>query len=519
MRKVFIDIQTDNYAYLTTGDDNKLMDLLIKSFTREEREYNNFYRTWETRKHIECKIVIDKKTDQRQLQVKAGLVPYLCHSLRKNRIDFELVNHRPSIKGIFAEEDIVTHLCDGVNLRSYQKQAAKAILSVGFGCVQLPTSAGKTEVVASAMLTYFNKFPHDAVLYVVPTVMLKNEAKARFTQYGLKVNDDFPLIDGAINILTYMALNRADNNKFGYKERDKVKAVIWDEAHRLAAPKTQKIVHRFKCIQMSIGMSATPSEETKQKFYLKDLNSKDMAVFGVTGRLLYSMSVADTIERDYVTKIEVHVIEHTTKQKLYDDENDWHIVKNCIIKDKERAQFSARYIKKFFDEHNLHTALVYIPEIEWSQLYMTEVAKEYQSDSSVRVLELYGGGRIYEHRKRDGKLVQLTKDEAKQALEDIRSDKVKTIISGTSFIKEGINIISIQALFSTGGVKGAIPIKQIVGRAMRKHDDKDVAYICEIGETNNPVIQSQLRKKLDIYTSEYQAKVVFDYLNDKIASI
>lgn len=499
-----ITIKKDNFAYITTDNQN-LFDLLIRSFTREVREFNNFYRIWETKQKQAYKMFM-RDGGERELQIKAGLIPYLCHSLNMNRIKFNIVNERRSIKGEF--KDVVRCLNDEITLRTYQEEAAMAILSTGFGCIQLPTSAGKTEVAASVMRTYFQKHPNDTIMYVVPTVMLKSEAKDRFISYGLKVNDDFPVKEGYVNILTYAALSRADNNKFGYKERDKIDAILWDEAHRLSAPKAQKLIHKFKNICMSVGISATPSDGSSRKYLLKDLSYKDMEVFGCTGRILYSVSIQDTIDKAYVTGIEVHVIEHETRHKLYDDENDWHVVKNVILKDKERAEFVAKYIKQFFTEHNMHTALCYIPEIGWSHIYMTEVAKIFEDQKDVRILELYGGGAVHEHI--NGEFVKLSGEQAKKAIEDIRSGEVKTIFSGTSFIREGINITSIQALFNIGGNKGTILIKQIVGRAMRKFQDKNIAYICEVSESNNPILIAQLRKKLEIYESEYNAKIVYD---------
>lgn len=499
-------VKKDNFAYIT-ADSQNLLNLITRSFTREVKEFNNYYRMWEKRKKQAYKTL--KRNDKTEIQIKAGLVPYFCHSLNKNRIKYHIINERRSIKGEF--DNVITKLNDNITLRNYQKDAAKAILSTGFGCIQLPTSAGKTEVAASVMRTYFQKYQNDTIMYVVPTVMLKGEAKDRFESYGLKVNCDFPLKSGYVNILTYMALCRANNNKFGYKERDKVDAILWDEAHRLSAPKAQNLIHKFKNICMSVGISATPSDESSNKYLLKDLSYKDMEVFGCTGRILYSVSIQDTIDKDYVTGIEVHIIEHETRHQLDNDEHDWHIVKNIILKDKERARFAARYIKRFFTEHNMHTALCYIPEIEWSHIYMTEVAELFKDQKDVRILELYGGGVVHEHI--NGDFIKLDGDAAKKAIEDIRDGNVKTIFSGTSFIREGINITSIQALFNIGGNKGTILIKQIVGRAMRKFQDKSVAYICEISECNNPILKSQLRKKLDIYSSEYNAEIIYDSLD------
>lgn len=496
-----IHIKKDYYAYITT-DNEQLMQLLKKSFIRKDKVYNNYYRMYETRNKV-FYTMIDNGTC---LKVKAGLISYLCASLDKNNIKYDLIDDRlkfkTKLKGIY-------QLDNKVELRDYQKQTVRAVLDNQFCCIQLPTSTGKTEVATSIIKSYLFSYYNDAVLYAVPTKKLQKEAEERFNNYGLKTNTKFPIQKNTVNVLTYAALIRADTEKFDYKQRNNVGVLIVDECHHLSADKLSKLVHRLHNLRMSVGLSATLSEDIDlcNKKYLKELKTKEFAVIGCTGKVVYHMDIDESIDKKFVTPIEVRVLVNRTKHKLGDDETDWQIIKNTILKDKDRAKRVAEYTKHIFNDANLDTIVLLIPEVEWSRIYMEQLNNIMQN-SDVRLFEMYGGDIIYEYKQ--GNPVQLeTKEEKQEAENAIRNSKVKTIFSATTFFFEGINITNIQAVINCYGGKDSKRVKQQAGRCMRLSENKEVAYIHEVKDVNNPVLESQFRKRINIYEKEYNAKVVY----------
>lgn len=499
-------IKKDNYAYLNTNGNSKLFSLLLKSFSRKEKVFNNFYRMYEMRTSIYYGLVDNKKF----IKIKAGLVPFLVASLDKNRIQYRIIDERKKLK---TNINIITRLNNDVELRKYQYEAVKAIFNVSYGVVQLPTSSGKTEISSSIIKSYFTEY-NDAILYVVPTVALQKEAKTRFESYGIDTNLQFPLQQNKVNIITYMGLIRADNNKLGYKQRDTVGMIIFDEAHHLSADKSSKIVHRFNNLRSVIGMTATPSNDLETKTFLKELNSKELTMFGCTGPVAYKMEIDETIDYGFVTPIEVRVVDFYTKHSLGEDENDWHIIKRVILKDEERAQFVANYTKHIFDDANLNTVVLLIPEVQWSRQYMKHIADLYKN-SDVKIFELYGSGAICEYI--NNKPVSLTSSTDKdRVMDEIRNPNIKTIFSATTFFFEGINIKNLQAVINCYGGRDSKRIKQQCGRAMRLFNGKNVAYIHEIKDCNNPVLLSQFRHRIDIYKQEYNAKIVYSSFGKNI---
>lgn len=507
-----INIKKDYYAYLSVDTNNvKLFELLKKSFIRMERVYNNLYRMYETRRKIMYGVVEKGK----YIKVKAGIIPYLIASLDKTGIKYKIIDERNNFNLPLVLNE---RLNDEVILRQYQIEAVQEAINKRFGCIQIPTGGGKTEISASIIKSFLSIHFKEAMLYIVPTCRLQKESAERFEKYGIKTNIELPIKTGCVNILTYLAMVRANNDKLNYQQRNQVGAIIFDECHRLSADKASKIVHRFPNIKMCIGTSATPSSEIENKTYLKELNSKEMQVYGSTGPIIYKMDVQETIEDSFVVPVEVRVVEYESEHKLSENETDWHLIKRVLLKDENRAKFVADYTKHIVDDANLNTVVLLTPEVEWSQIYMKHVAENFKDNQEIYVFELYGNNRIIYHHK-NGKIIEIKKQEKKDKVwEMIRNPNIKTVFSATTFLYEGIDVPCIQALVNCGSGRDSKRVKQQLGRCMRLFKDKNIAYIHEIKDKHNVVLESQFRHRMDIYKEEYNARVIYSSFgkeNDK----
>lgn len=495
-----INIKNDYFGYLNT-DDSKLFKLLLKSFTRIYSEYNVFFKSYKnvTKKYY---TLVNKG---KIIKVKAGFIQYLCKSLDDKNIKYILIDNRPKLKLI---NNIITNLNSEVKLRDYQIQAVRRAINNRFCCLQLPTGTGKTEISASIIKTIYNT-EKGAFLYVVPTISLMKEAKKRFIDYGIEVNTEYPIKEDVVNILTYMSLVRANKDKLSNKQKDLVKYIIFDEVHHIGGEKNSKIVHMFRNLKLCVGMSATIVDSIDNKIYLKDFNNKELNIIGCTGSIVFSKSINESIDANFVTPIKIFYRDFIMKNKNYikqDFGSDWIAIKNNILKSEDRATFVANYVKYIIDTFHFHTLALLIPEIEWSHLYMNNIKNTLVSYNT-RLFELQGGGRIYEYI--NGNLKYLDTEEDKQdALDAICDTNTNTIFSATTFFFEGINIKNIQALLNCYGGKDFKRVKQQCGRAMRLFDNKDVAYIFEIRDLESNVLLSQFNKRMDIYIKDFDASVI-----------
>lgn len=496
-----ITIKKDNYAYFDCNGDNRLFLLLIKSFTRKEKEYNNYYKIWEYKKKSLYSLINNGNT----LRVKAGLIPYLCNSLDLNKISYNIIDERKTISENF---ELVYKLNNNVILRDYQIEAVDNVIKDRFCYVQIPTAGGKTEVAASLIKSFLKFYNKEAILYLVPTKKLKQEAIDRFKEYNIPTNEKLPIIKGEANVLTYASITRATRSKFDYIQRDSIGMFICDEAHHLSANKLSKVIHDLHNLRFSIGLSATPSNDTSTKKYLKELNSKEMLVYGCTGVCSYKLDIIDTIRQNFVTDIEVHVLLNEPENDI-GEENDWNLVKNIILKDKNRAIKVAKYVNYILNKANLNTIALLTAEIEFSSIYMKEIYNEFKDNRNVYIFELYGGETALVYNK-DGTTTKVTKKQDIDKIYNmIRNPNIITIFSCTSFFYEGINITNLQAIINCYGGRDSKRVKQQVGRCMRLFENKDIAYIHEIKDIGNPVLESQFNKRMEIYTNEYNAKIKY----------
>lgn len=496
---LIITIKRDNYAYFSCNKGDKLFSLLLASFTRKEKEYNNYYRIWETR----IKKVYSLLDNGETLRVKAGLIPYLCNSLIANNIDFKIEDKRKTINSNFTP---IYELNNEIKLRDNQIEAVNNVIRDRFCYVQIPTSGGKTEISASLIKSFLKCYSTEAVLYIVPTKKLQEEATERFIKYNIPVNNKLPIIKGEANVLTYASITRATTSKFDYIQRNSIGMFIVDEAHHLSADKLSNVVHNLHNLRFSVGMSATPSNDTQVKHYLKELNYKEMLVYGCTGVCSYRLEILDVIEKNLVTKIKVDVLSNTVNYTY--EENDWNLIKNVILKDKNRAVRIAKYVKYIVDTLNLNTISLLTAEVEFSSIYMKEIFNEFKDDD-VYIFELYGGNSAVIYNK-DGSTTKVNKEQGINYIYDmIRNPNIKTIFSCTSFFYEGINIINLQAIVNCYGGRDSKRIKQQVGRCMRLFEGKDIAYIYEIQDIGNAVLENQFNKRIGIYEKEYNADITY----------
>lgn len=492
-------VDKDYFAYISC-DDKSLFSLIKRSFTRKISKYNNWLKRYEERE-VKHYTLFNKG---KQIKVKAGLIPFLTASFDSRGIEYNVRDNRERLD--LKTKNVVTKFSNGMFLRPYQEEAARLALAENYCCIQLPTGAGKTNVAASIIKTYLESYYRRAVVYVVPTIRLQTEAKERFESYGIKTSTTKDFILGVANIVTYTTLVRSE---ISTEVKNRIGAILWDECHHLKANKASKIVHQYKKLNLCVGLSATVVADIEYKKQLNRLADQDFSVFGCTGLPVYYKPIDETIEEKYITPIKINVVENREQIKLTDEElADWHVIKRKVLMSKNRANLIAALTKQLVEQRNLNTVCLLIPEVLWSKQYMVILSQYFEFNKDVRIILMYGQDKYDEII--DGKIQNLaTDEEKKEAMQAIKDPNIKTVFSATSFLYEGIDITNMQAIINVYGGRSTTRVKQQAGRVCRLFKDKNMAYIYEIYD-DCPVLLSQLKARLKIYKSEYNAEVV-DY--------
>ena len=88
-----------------------------------------------------------------------------------------------------------------------------------------------------------------------------------------------------------------------------------------------------------------------------------------------------------------------------------------------------------------------------------------------------------------------------EALEKLEKKEIKICI-GTSLINEGVNLPALNTLVLAGTPKSKIATMQLVGRVLRKTENKSTVDVYDIQDFNCKYFTSASKERREIYLSE-----------------
>ena len=105
-----------------------------------------------------------------------------------------------------------------------------------------------------------------------------------------------------------------------------------------------------------------------------------------------------------------------------------------------------------------------------------------------------------------------------ETLEKLSNKEIKICI-GTSLINEGVNLPSLNTLVMAGTPKSKISTMQLVGRVLRKTEDKSTVDVYDIQDYNAKYFTSASKERFDIYCSEPEFVLQEDHMFDDAVNI
>lgn len=494
---VDITIKKDYFAYITCNN-SLIFDMLLRSFTRQIRKYNNYFKRYELKENKHYSLINNKTT----IKVKAGLIDFLIESLKNRNISYNFKDERLQLN---FKGNIIKTLNEEIKLKDFQEIAVNQAFDNPFSCLQLPTGSGKSIISASIIKTYLKTNFNRAVLYVVPTIKLQKEAEKIFKNCNISCTEKGKKFNvGSVTVITYQSLVRSD---IPNSEKDKVGCLVIDEMHHLKGNKFSKIVHMFKKLNMCIGLSATVTPDIQHKKLLKQLNDDDFNILGSTGKPAYWKTIEKTTKEKHITPVDITILENKENYNninIDESKSVWIEIKQKILMSPGRSHLISDFVRYICEKDKYYTLMLLIPEVEWSKQLMEVIA--YYGNKNYQYILMFGSDKF--SKIEDNKIIEIKSKEEKEELYDnIKNPNVKTIFSATTFAYEGLDIPNLQALINVYGGRSNTRIKQQIGRVTRLFKGKDVGHIYEIYD-KHPVFESQLKKRLDIYKNEYKAKIM-----------
>lgn len=379
------------------------------------------------------------------------------------------------LRALCEREGLNTVLCDSRSpfpepdyaaalegLRDYQAKAvATALLSRG-GIINMPTGTGKTYVAAGIIKAYPR---HELQARNTPTIVLtapnqdvtyKNWEELKKLLPGREIGlvmTGYKDFSDDIQCITMDSLDKMNMEEVG--------VLIADEVHNAA---TEERSDLFMSARNAVryGLSASPFGR---------FDGRDVITEGIFGPVVFRQTFREAIDCKAIVNLRVFWVtapEPTIGIRAY--------------LEKQRRNIKYRYA---VENNNAYNALIgqlmrQIPESRQTLCIMpslnqmnnlvgiTPEIKYVHATQSLDSLQQSG----YDH------LDKIDKKERRKIYDDLVAGDIRKIYCSHIY-RQGVNFPEVQVVINAGGMGSDILAQQIPGRATRRHDDKDEAYIVD----------------------------------------
>ena len=427
-----------------------------------------------------CKHLYSMKTQS----FPTGLLRRVLTTLNDCSYKYEIIDKR--VKPELGKEIKLKN----IKLRDYQEESVDILFNKTRGLLHAATASGKG-VILSSLLAKLNI----KSLIIVPTTSLLHQTASVIQKVlGVKVGKIGDSIKDIkkITVATFQSLVDSDDTKkrkldsetgrwktVGAKKMEVrkdlkdyfngVECLITDESHHIISQSIQKVYEACPNAYYRYGLSATPFSD----------RDEDVLIEAATGRVLKELSASYLISKGWLSKPTIHLVPYkqqrggssTTYAGLY---------KEKITENEERNKLLTKIISMRADMGD--SVLVSVRYLEHGKTLYNMLVDKY-GDDVVFVNSSVSTNRLNE------------------VLKDLSKKKLKICIS-TSILQEGVDVPSLNTLVMAGSPKSKIATMQLVGRVLRKTDDKSTVDVYDIQDYNTKYFSSSAKERFNIYSSE-----------------
>ena len=458
--KIHVGIQNSRIE----SDNPKLLQALYElySFKVPGAEYSAAYkrRQWDGKTHFISKTGV----------FKSGLLSRLLVDLKKIECEPEIVNDtwKLLVPDAFSPQD---YQIEGFNYYQYQKDLIKEGLDYKRGIIKSPTGSGKTLIMAGLikalagrkMVILFN-----AKQLLTQTYDFLTET-CGMDNIGLCFGEGY--IYGDVMLCTVQSIEKILDTHL-----EEAEVLMVDECHEFGNGKTTLAALRsFPKAVYRLGFTATPPRDSVPRYNLE----------GALGSVLEVVDTADLVESGKLTKPLIQLIDRPYNASGLDEDLGYlDVYEEYIVNNETRNNT----IKEIVNEIRKTTESARI-------LILT------RSLDHGRALENLLGGEceFLEGANSVG--------ERYQAISRFRGCGESSILIGTKILQTGVNIEEITHLINARGMKSEIATLQALGRALRRHDSKDVVYIYDFMDKEKYLREHSISRKRHYEREGHQVTV------------
>lgn len=399
----------------------------------------------------------------------------------------------------FVEDFFKGYMYEGkqFELRDYQIRVAYNILKNRYCNISVATSGGKTLIYALVLFYLLKKHPKERFLLVVPSKTLVTQFYNDLQHFNWndevllnvceifgeeeKPRTTYPGKQANLCIGTFQSLSNKD--KYDKKFFQQFFSITTDEGHKSASVSYKKILKQtYNKAYYRWGMSGTfPTDDSYEM----------MEIMAKTGPVVDIVKARELMDKGFITQVKI--------KGILLNHNNWDFVDTLEIvasRDKksaydlevEKIQESTErldVVNKIVSQCKANT-LVLFHNTDYGKKLL-EHLKEMNPDKEFHYID----GSVKENGSK--KNPENCRNWIKKEME--KTDKVKILVASFGTLSTGVSIKSITNIIFTQSFKKEQVIIQSIGRALRLHPDKNMAYIFDLVDVFQPDYYAQPRRK------------------------
>ena len=356
-------------------------------------------------------------------------------------------------------------LDDGTEITPYwfQKDAVWEYVSKRRTTLLFPTSAGKSLIQALCVRFFLDHNPENQrVLVIVPKSDLVTQLKDNFLEYGLFSEDEINMVmtghkvsdSHMVNISTWQSAIKF--NKMFFSD---IGFIMVDECHNAKATSIQTIVSNAIHCSHRVGLTGTLGEEETEQG-----KANILQIIGLFGKIFKPVTTVELIEAGLVTDITITNMmlrygdEFTEKVNALPYQSEIKVLTNHVVRNEFISKFACKLAGR---KENVFVMFRY--EDHGKLLYnnIKEMAESFGVDPD----EVYFI---------NGKIDAITRKFIRKNAEKVNGT---IIVASEKTFSEGISINNLHHAIIASPLKSMITVLQTIGRLLRKHKSKKMAYL------------------------------------------
>jgi superfamily II DNA or RNA helicase len=454
--KIYVDtlnsrIETDNPALLKS-----LCELY--SFRIPGAEYSSAYK----KRHWDGMVRFISQTGV----FKSGLLNRLLLDLKKVNCTPEVI-YTPT-----SERPVNSHRIEAFTYYDYQEKLIDQGLKSKRGVIKSPTGSGKTLIMAGLIKALLGR--KMVILFNAKQLLTQTykflTSDCKIPNVGVCFGEGY--LDGDIMLCTIQSIDRILDTHLNQAE-----VLMVDECHEFANGKTTLAALRsFPNATYRLGFTATPPNEDIPRYNLE----------GALGSVIQVVDTASLVDSGKLTKPIIQLINRTYAASGVDETMSFmDVYDTFIVNNESRNNIIKSIVNDIRSKNSKARILILTKSLDHGR------ALERLVGGNVQFLE--GCNSI---------------SDRYNAISKFRGCKDNSVLIGTKILQTGVNVEEITHLINARGLKSEIATLQALGRALRRHEGKDLVYVYDFLDKEKYLHQHSKARKRHYEKEGHTVKVL-----------